>query len=175
VARVLVQVFGVLDESLGPARGQKVGLLDEIEERVLRPLGIAEAVVLRVGHGDRLRLFALHALEGADPEAHEIGGEAALRFDRLLRIAHPILGDLAEGLDDVADVVGEPSIAAPLLGRLQVCGRGFAGLLDKAGHVARQGLEIGEGQLGRLVLARLLHGTSRPSRAHSRVFDMLAL
>ena len=169
-AGVLVDVLGLVDKGFGPARGQEIGLLDEIEERVLRPFGIAEAVVLGVGHGDRLRLVALQALEGADPQAQEVGREPALRLDRLLRVAQHVLGHLAEGLDDIADLVGKARIGAAFLGRLQIGGRRLAGLLDEAGHVARQGLEIRQGQVRRVVAVRLLHETSRTPQ-HAAVFS----
>ena len=49
LAGVLVDAGGVFDQPLAPLRGEQIGLLEEIEELVLRPLRIGEALVLRVG------------------------------------------------------------------------------------------------------------------------------
>ena len=51
--RVRVDAVGVLDQLVAPLRGQQIGLLEEIEELVLRPFRIGKALVLRVGRGDR--------------------------------------------------------------------------------------------------------------------------
>ena len=45
----LVEPFGVLDEVARPARGHEIGLLQEIEEGVLAPFGILEALVAALG------------------------------------------------------------------------------------------------------------------------------
>jgi hypothetical protein len=67
VPRVLVDALGVVHHVLGPPGGDQVGLLQEIEDRILGPVRILEAAILRLGLRDRLHLFALHALEGRGP------------------------------------------------------------------------------------------------------------
>ena len=58
--------------SLGPARGDEIGLLEEVEERVLRPFGVLEALVARLGLGDRVGASSpLHALQRRAPERRD--------------------------------------------------------------------------------------------------------
>ena len=91
--------------------------------------------------------------------------EARLRFQRLLRVDEPVLRDLAQGLDVVGGLIGEAGVCALLLEGLDVGGGRLAGLLDEKGHVARQLLDVREGQRRRRawralrrLLRRLRHG-----------------
>ena len=49
VAGVLVEPFGVLDQVGRPARGDEIGLLEEIEEGVAAPFRVLEALVAAFG------------------------------------------------------------------------------------------------------------------------------
>ena len=53
VAFVGIEFVGPLDQIVRPARRQHIGLLDEIEVRIIAPLGVGEALVGGVGRGDR--------------------------------------------------------------------------------------------------------------------------
>ena len=105
--RVLVDAGGVLDQLLAPLRGEQIGLLEEIEELVLRPFRIGKALVLGVGRDGGLGRFAGHALGRARPQIEIGAAEAGLQFERALRIGQPVFRDLADGLDHVGDVFGQ--------------------------------------------------------------------
>jgi hypothetical protein len=72
VAIVRLEIVGVLDQIVRPARGQDVSLLDEIEIRIVAPGRVGEALVGRVGRGDGLSLLALQALQRRRPEIDEL-------------------------------------------------------------------------------------------------------
>ena len=65
LARLVVDAFGLAGEVLGPARGQQISLLPEIEELGVRPVGVLEAIVawLRLDH----RLHVLFAEDSGAP------------------------------------------------------------------------------------------------------------
>ena len=65
--RERIEPFGILDQMVGPGHRQEIGLLEEVEELVARPFGVAEALVLRARLGHRLGLLAGHALDRAGP------------------------------------------------------------------------------------------------------------
>ena len=102
VLGVLVDTLGALDQILGPAGRDEIGLLEEIEDRVLRPFGVLEPLVLglRLGHG--IGVFALSPPQSGGPEVQELRAEPGLRLDDPLRIDHPRFGHLAEGLHGFA-------------------------------------------------------------------------
>ena len=81
---LFVEPFDVRDGALQPARGQKIALLDEIEDLVVLPLRIAEAFVAGQGGDDRLDLLAQHAARGLVPQ----GGVVAPQIE--LRLHHPL-------------------------------------------------------------------------------------
>ena len=167
VAGVLVEPFRLLDERLGPARGDEIGLLEEVEDRVLRPLRVLEAGILRIRRRDRGGGLALHPLQRRRPEVEEGRAEAGLRLDRLLRVDEPVLGDLAEGLDVVGGLVGKAGVGALLLERPEVGGRRLAGLLDERRHVARQLLDVRDRKLGLVLGRRLLHVRGAPPEPYA--------
>ena len=74
---------GVLD----PARGQQVGLLEVVEDGVLRPFLVAEALV---GLHHVRQVQVLHRLLGADPLQHRVLPELLLRRPEL----DGLVGDL---------------------------------------------------------------------------------
>ena len=121
---------------------EQVGLLDEVEIGVGAPIGIGETLVARIGGRHRLRLLALHPLQGLGPQGDETRGELGLRMDGAFGIGHPVLGHLAKRLDHLGGLVREAARRPALLEGPHVGGRRLAGLLDEAGGVARQGLEI---------------------------------
>src|SRR5262249_6747870 len=50
---VRIERLGVAHQPVRPLHRQEIGLLEEIEELIGRPLGIGKALVLRIGRGDR--------------------------------------------------------------------------------------------------------------------------
>ena len=54
-ALVRIHFVGARDEIVRPARGQHIGLLDEIEVRIVAPFRVGEPLVRAVGRGDQRR------------------------------------------------------------------------------------------------------------------------
>ena len=104
---VRVEIGGVADQLVGPARGEEIGLLEEVEELVRGPLRIGEALVVGRGHGDRLGRFAGEPLGCRCPQI-EIGlAQPGLQFDGALGVGQPIFRDLPQRLGDFGHFVGE--------------------------------------------------------------------
>ena len=140
--RVRIEPSASLHQPVRPLHRQQIGLLEEIEELVARPFRIGEALVPGVGRGDRLDLLARHALDRIGPEV-EIGlAEARLQLERALRIAQPIVRDLAERFHHIGDL-GVLVVDAALLARLEVGGQRPAALFHHAGDVAGELLHVG--------------------------------
>ena len=154
---MLVDAGGVLDQPLAPLRGEQIGLLEEIEELVLRPFRIGEALVLRVGRDDRCGRLAGHALDRAGPQIEIGAAEAGLQFDRALGVGQPVFRHLADGLDHVGDVVGQFAFDLAFLARLHIGGERLAAFLDHAREIVREGLDVDRADLGRF-FGRFLAG-----------------
>ncbi len=138
---VRVEPLRVLDQMVGPLHGQEIGLLEKIVELVGRPFGIGEALVARVGRGDRVDLLARHAFDRIRPQV-EIGlAEARLQLERALRVAQPVLQHVAERLHHVGDL-GIVAVDPALLARLEIGRHRPAALLDHAGDVVSELLDI---------------------------------
>jgi hypothetical protein len=65
-----------------------------------------------------------------------------LQFERALRIAKPVICDLADGLHHVGDL-GVLVVAAAFFARLEIGGQRLAALLHHAGDVAGELLHVG--------------------------------
>ncbi len=143
LAIVRIEIVRPLDQIVRPARGQHIGLLDEIEIGIVAPRGVGEALVAQVGRDDRGRLFALEPLQGYGPEIDELLGQRRLRGERPLGIGHVIFGHPAEGTDHLAHFARERGLDLAARARLQVSGQHFAALLDRLGDVVRERLHIG--------------------------------
>ena len=150
LAIVRIELVGALDQIVGPARRQHVGLLDEIEIRIVAPRGVGEALVGGVGRGDRRRLFALEALQGRSPEVDELLGQRRLRRERPLGIGHVIFGHAADGAHHLADFIGDRGLDLAALPRRHIGGQRLAALLDRLRDVVCERLHIG----GRVLAAR---------------------
>ena len=85
-AGVLVDAFGVLDQMVGPIGGEQIGLLEEVEELVLRPFRIGKALVARVGAGNGRGLLAGHAFDRAGPQIEIGAAKIGLQFERALGV-----------------------------------------------------------------------------------------
>ena len=161
VARVRIEVVGALDEIVGPARRQHIGLFEEIEIGIVAPFGIGEALVARLGRGDRRRLFALQPAQRRGPEIRRTGSTAPLcASKRALRVGDVIFGDAAERRDSVGDLAGSAARRPRRrLARLQIGGEHLAAFLDQPRDIARQRFEIGQrrlaGAAGRRLSGRL--------------------
>ena len=153
----------MLDQIVGPARRQHVGLLDEIEIRIVAPRGIGEALVAGVGRGDRRRLLALETLQGRRPEFDELLGQRGLRRERPLRIGQVIIDDPADGARHLADLIGDRGLDLTALPRSHVGGQRLAALLDRLRDVMGERLHVEGRLLG--ACARRLRGARRRRRS----------
>jgi hypothetical protein len=105
LARDFVEVFDTADRLMDVARGNQVGLLDEVEQEMLFPLGIGEALValLRLCH--RRALHAHHAHRRMLPQREVVPNQVHLRLGQLVGIGQHLGHHVHEGLGD-AEIVG---------------------------------------------------------------------
>jgi hypothetical protein len=105
LARVLVEILDVGYRVVDVARGDQIGLLDEVEQEVFFPFGVGEALValLRLGHGRALH--AHHAQRGVLPQRKVVPHQVHLRLRQLVGIGQHLGHHVHEGLGD-AEVVG---------------------------------------------------------------------
>ena len=66
----------------------------------------------------------------------------SVHVERALRIAQPVIGDLAERFHDIGDL-GVLVVDATLLARFEIGGQGLAALFHDAGEVAGKLLQVG--------------------------------
>ncbi len=137
LARLLIDTLGVAGEVLGPARGDEISLLPEIEVLTVRPIGVLEAVVagLRLDH--RLDVLAEKPAEGAAPQIGIAPEQLALRRSKFARLGHPMTGDLAQRLGRLAGLrghaVGATAVRIAAFGQSR---EGFGPLVEQAHHIA---------------------------------------
>ncbi len=148
LARMRVEVVGLVDHRLGPARADQISLFDEVEGGVVRPVRVLEAGIALVRLGDGRDLLAAGALQSRAPQVHEVAGEGGLSLDDLRGVVDPALGNPTECLDHVAGLVGLAGLGLAALDRLQVGGGDLAVFLDEPAHILRELVEVGSG-LGR--------------------------
>ena len=67
VSGMRIECFGLAHEPVRPLHCQEIPLFQEIEELVVRPFRIGEALVSRIGLGDRSYLLTGHALDRMGP------------------------------------------------------------------------------------------------------------
>ena len=103
---VRIEVGGVADQLVGPARGEQISLLEEIEELVRGPLRIGEALVVGRGRGDRRRRFAGEPLGRRCPQIEVGFAEPGLQLQAALRIGQPIFRDLPQRLGHFGHLLG---------------------------------------------------------------------
>ena len=102
-SRLVVDALGLAGEVLGPARGEEISLLPEIEELGIRPVRVLEAIVAWLWLDHRLHvLFAEKAAHRAPPKLGVVLEELVLRRGELAGLAHPLSGDLTERLGRLA-------------------------------------------------------------------------
>jgi hypothetical protein len=79
-----------------------------------------------------------------------------LQLDGALRVGQPVFGNLAQGLDDFRDLVGEFLVPVALLARLEIGGERPAAFFDEPRQIARELLNIDGADLGGDRCQRLL-------------------
>ncbi len=142
--------FGLAHQALCPLHGEQIDLLEEIEELVLRPFRIGEALILGVGCDHRCGRLAGHAFDRAPPQIEVVAAETGLQLECALGVRQPIFQYLADGLDHVGDAVGRFVFDFAFFARLQIGGECFAAFFDQAGDIMREGLDLDRAYLRRL-------------------------
>ena len=103
-SRLVVQALDVGDRGLQPARGQKIGLLDVIEDVVVAPRCILEALVAVLRRRCQFRLAAHHPRRRALPKIKVVLPQRHVGFNHLRRVGHHARRHLDERNADVIGV-----------------------------------------------------------------------
>ena len=148
VAIVRLELVGMLDQIVRPARGQDVRLLDEIEIRIVAPRGVGEALVGGLGRGDGLGRLALQPMQRRRPEIDEPGRQRRLRGKRPLGLGHVIFGHPADRPHHLADIVGDRGLDLAALPWSQVGGQRLSAQLDCLSDVVGERLDVGRRKRG---------------------------
>ena len=158
---VRVEIVGFLHQPVGPGAGEQIGLLEEVEELVRRPFRIGKALVACARLGDRGRGLARQPFDRVAPKIEIGAAQPRLQLERALRIGQPVFGDLAEGADDLGQILRKVGFDLPFLARLDVGGQRLAAFLDHARQIAGKGLHVETGHLRRRRLnfsGAIVHG-----------------
>src|SRR4029079_3958991 len=180
LARLVVDPRSVAGKFLGPARGDEISLLPEIEDLTVRPVGILEAVVARLRLDDRLDLLAEKAANRAAPEIGVARKQLGLRGGELGGLCRPMPRDLAERLGRFAGFRGHAVRAlAVRVGPLGQRGESLGALIEETHHIPGEGFHVigvdlfNPGRAGCFIL--LLHQSvlvltpSLPCCSHHRI------
>ncbi len=141
--RLRVEPFDMADRILHPVRGEEVGLLDEVEDSALLPIGVLEALVAAGRRNDRVDIVAEQALGGVLPEIEIALHELPLRLDDRAGVREEVAEEFEEGGPDIQRVDRAGFLALGL--RFQELGDELLALRGDLQHVAREGAEIGHG------------------------------
>ena len=142
--RLVVDAFGLAGDIFRPAGGQEIGLLPEIEELAVRPIGILETIVarLRLDHWLDV-LFAEEAADRAAPKLGVVLEQLILRGGELARFAHPLAGDLAEHLGCFAGLRCH-AVRAGAVAALGQSAKDLGALVKQPHHVARERIPLAD-------------------------------
>ena len=140
--RHFVEIRAV-DHVVRPAIGDQIGLAQEIEERVVAPVGRGELFVARVGRNIGLLRLAGETAEGVRPQAEQVARYAGLGLDRPFRVGQPVFGDAAEGLERVGDLFRHAGLDLAFLDRPDHRRERLAAMLHRDGEIVCHALEIG--------------------------------
>ena len=133
---------GIAHQGVGPARGEQIGLLEKVEELVLRPFGIGKTPVARRRPHHRRRFFAGQPLHRGGPQ-FEIGlAQPVLQLGGALRVGEPVFRDLTERFDHLGHFIGEFAVVAARFARLEIGRERPAAFLDKTRQIAREHLDV---------------------------------
>ena len=142
VMRHLVELRAV-DHVVRPVVGDQIGLAQEIEERVVAPVGRGESLVARIGRNIGLLRLAGETAEGVRPQAEQVARYAGLGLDCPFRVGQPVFGDAAEGLERVGDFFRHAGLDLAFLDRPDHRGERLAAVLHGDGEIVGHALEIG--------------------------------
>jgi hypothetical protein len=138
---LVVQALDLAGQSLHAVGGEQIGLLDEVEYRVFRPLFVREALVAGRRLDDRLGFLAQQPLGGGLPEVESVFPEGDLGLDQFFRILEQLVEEFLKGFADDGRVEQRKLIAALLA--FQVFLQHPLALFDDLGKVLGQLVEIG--------------------------------
>ena len=159
VLGVRVADIGIGHRVLGPAHGQQIGLLQEIEDLVLLPVGVEEALVAGFGARHRLDRRAEEAFPRRIPQPGMHAPQLELGIDQLVGMFEISLEYFTKGTDGSLELLGGAGCHFGLtLAIFRQGGDDLAGLLDGASHVAQEGGGIGQPEIARQLGFHLGHG-----------------
>ena len=147
---LFVEAVDVAHRVGDPARGQQIGLFDEVEKLVFLPRGILEAAILGRRLRDRIGLFAKPAPRRRLPKRHIVAPEIDLRTHELGRVRHHLGGHFEKGVADI-ERIGHPDVTASRLAGEEIGHQRLAALRD-LGHRARELDRVGQLDVGTLAL-----------------------
>ena len=164
LARLVVDTFGVARDVLGPARGDEIGLLPEVEELAVRPVGILEAVVAGLGldHGLRPPRRGSGAPSGPRDRRSSLNSSLCAAAS-LAGSATQCRAISPSGLGRLAGLRGH-AVRAGAIRRCarRACREHLGALIEQTHHVAGKGVPLADllypsgcGSADRLIL--LLH------------------
>ena len=141
-ASLRVDVLRLIGKLLGPRGADRMRLPEEVEHRVAPVRGREPLVALGERHHGIDRL-ALEATVGLRPELQEWRGDGALGLGGTRGIAHPVLGDAADGGDGARYALGHvvllrrAGFERPEIGREHL-----AALLDETRRIGGEPLDV---------------------------------
>ena len=97
---LVIQSLDLAHQSLQVIGGEQIGLFDEIEDRVFRPLRILEAFVAGRRLDERFAFLALHPLGGGLPQIKIVFPEIDLSLNQLFRVFQQLVEQFLKGLAD---------------------------------------------------------------------------
>ena len=131
-----IELRGIAHQGIGPACGEQIGLLEKVEELILCPFRIGEALVARRRSHHRRRFLADKPFHRRRPKL-EIGlAQPVLQLDGALGVGQPIFRDLTERFDHLGHFVGEFAVVAAFLARLEIGRKRTAAFLDEPRQIA---------------------------------------
>ena len=159
---LVVDAFDLLHGVLQPARRQQVGLLEIVEDDLVLPRRVGEALVALGGLGHRLDRLAHHALGGDLPQLHVLLPQLHLRLQQPVGIGQHLGGEVHEGLGEAQRIGRLGAVGLVLLGEvlqqlLAALGDVLEGVLHPLGLGGRQSWNGSWGRLLRHAFPLLDH------------------
>ena len=136
---LFVDAFDLLDRSLQPPRRQKVRLLEIVEDDLVLPRRVVEALVALGWFGHRLDRLAHPALGGDLPQLHVLLPKLDLGLNQAVGIGHHLGREVHEGPGEMQGVCRLWAIGLVALGEvLQELLAAFGNVLERRLQLQRE-------------------------------------
>jgi len=163
----LRQTVGRFQHVFGPAAGDEIGLLPEIEVWVRRPVGVLESVVAGVRLGDGFGRIAHHPHQRVVPDRSIIAHQLRLTFGELGRIVrHPVSNQFVQRFRCVLDFAGGRERRLLVVGPVHEVAHHFAGAFKELQHILGELVGIRDlivAQIHPAAVCFVVHGRCSPS------------